>query len=85
MLLGVCLCNELRRREAGGLGITFHSFSFCLPLIVKLLFLEKMQDATFNQYFFGALINYNHKSMPPPITDFYCPFFKPTFTPLLEL
>ena len=28
------------------MGITFHSFSFCLPLIVQLLFLEKMQDAT---------------------------------------
>lgn len=74
-----------REGKAGGLGITFHSFSFCLPLIVKLLFLEKMQDATFNQYFFWAFINYNHKSMHQSITNFYCSFFKPTLTPLLKL
>lgn len=41
--------------KAGGWGIAFHSFGFCLPPIVKLLFLEKMQDATSNQYFFGGI------------------------------
>lgn len=71
--------------EAGGLGITFHSSGFCLPLIVKLLFLEKMQDATFHQYFFWAFINYNHKSMHQSFRNFYCSFFKPTLTPLLKL
>lgn len=71
--------------KAGGWGITFHSFSFCLPPIVKLLFLEKMQDATSTQYFFGAFINYKHKSMHQSITNVYCRFFKPTLTLLLKL
>lgn len=46
----------------GGRGVTFHSFSFCLPLIAKLLFLREMQGATLNQYFCGAFINYGLKS-----------------------
>lgn len=40
----------------------FHSFSFCLPLIAKLLFLREMQGATLNRYFCGAFINYGLKS-----------------------
>lgn len=46
----------------GGRGVTFHSFSFCLPLIAKLLFLREMQGATLNQYFCGAFINYGLKN-----------------------
>lgn len=46
----------------GGKGVTFHSFSFCLPLIAKLLFLREMQGATLNQYFCRAFINYGLKS-----------------------
>lgn len=46
----------------GGRGVTFHSFSFCLPLIAKLLFLREMQGATLNQYFCRAFINYGLKS-----------------------
>lgn len=46
----------------GGRGVTFHSFSFCLPLIAKLLFLREMQGATLNQYFYRAFINYGLKS-----------------------
>lgn len=47
--------------EGGKLSL---SPSFCLPLIVKLLCLERMQDATFNQDFCGAIINYQLKKPP---------------------
>lgn len=47
--------------EGGKLAL---SPSFCLPLIVKLLCLERMQDATFNQDFCGAIINYQLKKPP---------------------
>jgi hypothetical protein len=39
----------------GGRGVTFHSFSFCLPLIARLLFLGEMQEATLKPIFLRGI------------------------------
>lgn len=76
----------LLNRELLGGGCTkkqedhFHSFAFCLPLIVKLLYLERMQDATFNQCFCGALINYRLKSLHQSFTMCQCLHFEAATT-----
>lgn len=62
MLFGLVLQGRGVGIGPGGRGVTFHSFSFCLPLIAKLLFLREMQGATLNQYFCRAFINYGLKS-----------------------